>query len=283
MSESTHDNTSSNINSNDHSGGHSPEDGLVEMLDLDALTLGSYLDQATEWAASLSPANPGTIIDVGAGSGAGTLALARRFPGTTIVALDKSPSMLAATLKAAADHGLAGRVTATEADLDQAWPTLAPADLLWASSSLHEVADPGHTMREMFSGLVHGGLLVVVEMDALPTFLPPGAMPGLEARLHRALADQGWNHHPDWTQGLVEAGFTVQQRAFPTIGHSTPELTARYARTFLGRIRTALAGIASPADLASLEVLLADGSESLERRGGLEVQCSRTAWAARKP
>ena len=262
---------------------------LAETLDLDALVLGSYLEQATAWAAGLAGTEPRTIIDVGAGTGAGTLALARRFPNAQVTALDKSAEMLDHALKAAADNGLGGRVAGLEADLNGAWPASATADLMWASSSLHEMPNPERTMAQMFQALNPGGLLIVVEMDGLPGFLPE-ALPagsavasGLESRLHGALAGIGWNRHPDWTAGLERAGFAVERRSFPTTGSTTPELAARYARTFLGRLGPALAGAASGADLASLELLLGDGPESLERRGGLDVRGHRTGWAARKP
>ncbi|WP_269936403.1 class I SAM-dependent methyltransferase [Arthrobacter sp. HY1533] len=271
-----------------HSHSHTSDAELAEMLDLDALILGSYLEEATAWTAELAPA-PASIIDVGAGSGAGTLALARRFPAAKVTALDRSPGMLAQTLASAEAAGVAARVATLEADLNEAWPASASADLMWASSSLHELADPERTMAEMFAALNPGGLLMVVEMDSLPSFLPeslPGGgaiEPGLEARLHKALAGSGWNQYPEWTAGLERAGFAVERRHFPTEGSATPELAARYARTFLRRMASALAGTAAPADLASLEVLLGDGPDSLERRADLVVRGHRTAWAARKP
>lgn len=262
---------------------------LAQTLDLDARILGSYLDEATAWAGERAAQEPGSIIDVGAGSGVGTLALARRFPNAHITALDKSATMLAATLEAAAEQGLDGRVAGLEADLDEAWPASATADLMWASSSLHELTDPERTMARMFEALNPGGLLIVVEMDSLPCFLPEtlpagsAVEPGLEARLHAALASNGWNQYPEWTAGLERAGFAVERRHFPTTGSTTPELAARYARTFLGRMGSALAGTAAPEDLASLELLLGDGPESVERRGDLVVRGHRTGWAARKP
>ena len=73
------------------------------------------------------------------------------------------------------------------------------------------------------------------------------------------------------------------RRHFPTAACTTPELAARYARSFLARVPTALADTASPADLASLGLLLGGGPESLERRGDLVVRGHRTGWAARKP
>lgn len=274
----------------DNRSGHSQGAGLAESLTLDALILGSYLEQATALAAELIP-TPGVIIDAGSGSGVGAVALAQRFGTAHIVALDKSADMLGQTLEAASREGLTGRVTAVLADLDEAWPEVAAADLIWASSSLHEVADPERTMRDMFAGLKVGGLLMVIEMDSLPRFLTAAALANgtelaaLEARLHSALAQRQWNHHPDWRAGLEGVGFdVVDQQTFMALGNSTPELAARYARMFLGRISTALDGVATPADLAILDSLLAnDGPESLNHRTDLEVRGSRTVWAARKP
>lgn len=262
---------------------------LAQTLDLDARILGSYLDEATAWAAKLAAKPPGSIIDVGAGSGVGTLALARRFPSAHITALDKSAEMLDHALTAAAEQGLDYRVTGLQGDLDEAWPASATADLMWASSSLHELTDPEAAMAQMFAALNPGGLLIVLEMDALPSFLPESlpegtaVEPGLEARLHATLANNGWNRYPVWTAGLERAGFAVARRNFPTTGSTTAELAARYGRAFLGWVSSALAGTAAPADLASLELLLGDGSESLERRSDLIVRGHRTGWAASKP
>ncbi|MHA7270260.1 class I SAM-dependent methyltransferase [Arthrobacter sp. HLT1-20] len=274
----------------DNHNGHQHGAGLAESLTLDALIVGSYLERATALAAELSPA-AGTIIDAGSGSGVGTVALAQRFENAHIIALDKSADMLRQTLEAAGQEGLAGRVTTVLADLDGPWPAVAAADLIWASSSLHEVANPEQTMREMFAGLNGGGLLMVIEMDGLPRFLSAAALAdgtelaALEARLHTALAHMRWNHHPDWRAGLEAVGFdVVDQQTFTAVGNSTPDLAARYARMFLERIRTAMDGVATPADLAILDSLLASaGPESLNHRSDLEVRGSRTVWAARKP
>lgn len=275
--------------SHDEGHSHATDAELAQMLDLDALILGSYLTDATAWAAELAGHEPETILDVGTGSGVGTLALARRFPSAHVTALDISAQMLATTLGSAAASGLEGRIAGLQANLNEEWPASATADLMWASSSLHELADPERTMAEMFANLTPGGLLIVIEMDGLPSFLPErlqegsAVVNGMESRLHASLASNGWNQYPEWTAGLERAGFTVERRRFPTQGSATPELAARYGRTFLGRIAPALAGAVSPADLASLELLLGDGPESLERRGDLAVRGHRTGWAASKP
>ncbi|ALO67085.1 hypothetical protein AS189_11970 [Arthrobacter alpinus] len=275
--------------SHDPGHSHATDAELAQMLDLDALILGSYLADATAWAAELAVHEPETILDIGSGSGVGSLALARRFPAAHVTALDMSAQMLATTLESAAGSGLDGRIAGLQVNLNEEWPASATADLMWASSSLHELADPERTMAEMFANLNPGGLLIVIEMDGLPSFLPDRLQEGsavgagLESRLHASLASNGWNQYPEWTAGLERAGFAVERRHFPTRGSATPELAARYGRAFLGRIAPTLAGAVSPSDLASLELLLGNGPESLERRGDLVVRGHRTAWAASKP
>lgn len=272
-----------------HGHSHANDAELAQMLDLDAHILGSYLAEATAWAAELAVTTPAAIIDVGAGSGVGSLALAGRFPTAHVTALDMSAQMLGKTLELAAVNGLDGRITGIQANLNEGWPASATADLIWASSSLHELADPERTMADMFTHLSPGGLLLVVEMDSLPSFLPESPTEGdvvesgLESRLHAALASNGWNQYPEWTAGLERAGFVVERRHFPTTGTTTQELAARYGRIFLSKIGGALAESASAVDLAALDVLLGDGPGSLERRGDLVVRGHRTAWAAHKP
>ncbi|WP_449372743.1 class I SAM-dependent methyltransferase [Arthrobacter psychrolactophilus] len=264
---------------------HASHTDLAETLNLDALLLGAYLDEASEWAAGFIAA-PATIMDLGAGAGAGTMALAQRFPHADIIALDKSPAMLAELAQAAARHGLEDRVTTLEADLDQGLPASASADLMWASSFVHELSDPEGALRQMHDALRPGGVLIVLEMDSLPSFLPASAFPGLESRLHEGLARQGWNAHPDWCEALLGAGFvSVERRLFPSVGFSessTASLTSRYARAFLGRMREAIAPSLSPEDQDSLEKLLGHGPESVEQRSDLQVRGSRTGWAALK-
>jgi SAM-dependent methyltransferase len=255
---------------------------LADLLDLDAAVLGRYLDDLLDWAGALAPASTCTVVDLGAGTGVGSLALARRFPAADVVAVDRSPAMLDRI--AAAAGGVGARVRTVPADLEEGWPAAAGrADVAWASSSLHEVADPDALLRGVGSALAPGGLLVVVEMDALPRFLPDDVAPGLEERVTAALTEAGWNAHPDWRPNLERAGFdVVEQRAFPARSEVDPALTARYARAWLGHVRRGLDGRASAADLHALDRLLADtGPDAVLDRRDLVVRGSRTAWAAR--
>ena len=272
----------------DHAHGHHDEAGLANLLDLDAEVAGPLLDDVLAWAASYAPRTVRTVVDLGAGTGTGSLALARRFPDAEVVAVDRSEAMLERVSAAATAQGLAHRLRLVPSDLDAGWPTVGAPDVAWASSFLHEVADPDRVLGDVHAALSSGGLLVVVEMDGLPRFLPDDiglGRPGLESRCHEALAREGWNQHPDWWPHLESAGFDVlAQRTFSLVADPAPAATARYAGGFLRRVRAALDDRLTTVDLDALDSLLADdGSHSLLRRPDLTLRAGRTAWAARRP
>lgn len=268
--------------------GHDHEAGLADLLDLDAEVLGSYLDEVTEWVGQHAPEVPRTVVDVGAGTGTGSLALARRFRAAEVIAIDRSDVMLERLRTAALEQGLADRLRAVHADLDVAWPAVGAADVAWAASSLHEVADPDRVFRDVHATLKPGGLLMVVEMDDLPRFLPDDVglgRPGLEARCHEALAQANWNSHPNWRAHVERAGFEIiEQRSFTIDAGPAPPSTGRYAQAYLRRIRSALDGQLAADDLGTLDYLLADDNpDSLLHRRDLTLRGSRIAWAARRP
>ncbi len=62
----------------DHHSSHPGPGDLAALLDLDAAVLGGYLDDLIGWAAALAPDGVRTVVDLGAGPGRGTVALARR-------------------------------------------------------------------------------------------------------------------------------------------------------------------------------------------------------------
>ncbi len=264
---------------------HEQGAGHADLLDLDAEVVG-HLDDLTAWAQGYAPA-PRTVVDVGAGSGTGTRALARRFPDATVVAVDSSAQMLDHLTAAAADVGVAARVRAVQADLDESWPDVGAVDLAWAASSMHHMGDPDRVMRDLHGALAPGGVLVVVEMDGLPRFLPDdvgAGRPGLEDRCRAAMAAEGWNAHPDWGPHLQRAGFElVQTRTFTYRVDPAPAAATRYARSVHANVRTGLADRLDADDLTTLDVLLDDDAPlSIARRRDLVVRSSRTAWAARR-
>ncbi|ACU74671.1 Methyltransferase type 11 [Catenulispora acidiphila DSM 44928] len=257
---------------------------MADVLDLDAEVVGAYLDELTAWARSHTKTAPHTIVDIGAGTGSGTFALARRFEAAEVIAIDQSPTMLDRLQSAAASRGVAGRLRTVQADLDAGWPAIGTADLAWAASSLHHVADPDRVLADVHAALNPGGLLVVVEMDAMPRFLPEGVYPGLEQRC-RAIADgNGWNSWPNWTSHLERAGFTVaEEQVFDIDVRPAPPAANRYAHRVMSGMRNRLAEQLSPEDLAAMDRLLdPENEESVLRRGDLAVRSVRTAWAAQR-
>lgn len=266
---------------------HDHEAGLADLLDLDAEVLGSYLDDVTAWVAAYAPDAPGTIVDIGAGTGTGSFALAARFPSAEVLAIDRSLPMLERIGASALERGLTERIRPVRADLDESWPELGGLDVAWAASSLHEFADPDRVLRDVHAALKPDGLLVAIEMDTLPRFLPDDiglGRPGLEARCHEILAHLGWNAHPNWRPQLERAGFEiVGERSFAIEQNPASPSTGRYADAYLRRIRSALEGRLAADDLGTLDQLLdAASPAALVNRTDLTVGGSRTVWAARR-
>jgi SAM-dependent methyltransferase len=191
-----------------------------------------------------------------------------------------------------AERGLGDRVRTLVADLDTGWPHLPPADLIWASLSLHHMADPRRVLADLFGALRHGGVLAVLEMGRLPRFLPDDigiGRPGLEERVHDAVATTHAEVMPtigtDWGPRFEKAGFTPDDaREFSLdLKPPLPAATPRYAQTYLRRVRPALEGRLTDDDLAALDTLLADsGPHSILERGDLLVTGSRSGWLVRK-
>ncbi|MFE4228827.1 class I SAM-dependent methyltransferase [Arthrobacter sp. NPDC056886] len=169
-----------------------------------------------------------------------------------------------------------------EADLDDGFPTLSGSsltadavlvDLVWASSSLHHVTHPAQLLSGVRQVLSPGGVLVVVELAALPRFLghPRDAL--LEQRCHTAAAAEGWNHHPNWTPVIEAAGFSVTQSEVTTIAPVTPA-AREYAKQWFARFSHLAALTADDRD--SVEDLLERFPDDVQ----LEPRATRTVWVA---
>ncbi|MFW0783270.1 class I SAM-dependent methyltransferase [Gordonia sp. CPCC 206044] len=259
---------------------------MATILDLDAAVTGHYRDEAID-VISARVATPQTILDLGAGTGAGTLALARRFPTARVIALDNSPELLGRLSRTAQAAGCADRVETRIADLDTAVPgDLDGADIAWASSTLHHFADPQALLHSTFAALRPGGVIAVLEISALPSFLPPDSPEGVvEGRLHDLTAQQGWNAYPDWGHTITAAGFDlVEHRQIVTDLADPPSATAEYAATWFARVRDGLRESISNDDLAVVDELLADDHpNSLHHRQDLTVRAARIIWIGVKP
>ena len=273
-----------------HAHSEADEAGLAELLDLDGEVLHGYLEEVVDWVAAATGPEIGRVVDLGAGTGTGTVALARRFPSAEVVAVDASEGMLARLDEAARTAGVAGRVRTVAADLDGAWPGGVDLDLAWAALSLHHVADPARLLGQVHEALRPGGVLAVTEMVSATRYLPNDlgiGRPGLEARCEAALDAQPmpFDRYPSWDATLDAAGFTRVERRDFSVTPSRPEpATGRYARAALARLRSRLTDNLDADDLATLDLLLDDSSpHSLLRRNDLVVRGRRTGWLARRP
>jgi ubiquinone/menaquinone biosynthesis C-methylase UbiE len=278
-------------NHHHHSPAEADSAAMAELLDLDAEVLHSYLSEVTTWIDEPA-AGPRRILDLGSGTGTGALALARRFTEAEVIAVDLSEPFLERLRHKARDRGVADRIRTVQADLDAAWPAIGTVDLVWASSSLHHMADPDRVLTEVFAALRPGGLLALAEMDSFPRFLPDDVgigRPGLEARCHAALAETWAEAVPqigsDWGARLRQAGFTIEaERTFAIdLTPPLPASTGRYAQASLRRVRSRMDGRIDAGDLATLDTLIdGDGPEALLRRDDLTVRTTRPVWKARR-
>jgi SAM-dependent methyltransferase len=275
-----------------HDSAEETEAAMAELLDLDAEVMHSYLSEVTAWIHELAAdPPPRRILDLGSGTGTGAFALLERFDRAEVIAVDVSAEMLHRLSSKARVLGVAGRIRTVQADLDAAWPAIDTVDLVWASSSLHHMADPDRVLAGVFDTLRPGGLLVVAEMASFPRFLPDDlglGHPGLEARCHAVLDERQAAELPhlgsDWGPRLSRGGFIVEaERPFVIdLTSPLPAAAGRYAQATLRRIRSGLDGRMSSDDLAALDTLIdSDAPGGVLRRGDLTVRTERTVWAAR--
>jgi trans-aconitate methyltransferase len=244
------------------------------VLDLDAEVFGDHLTAVLDLAGVRAAPS---IVDLGAGTGAGSRLLRKRYPDAAVTCVDKDPQML--ELLRGQGFAVVG------ADLDDGFPAIAgtsitadavagaPVDLVWASSSLHHVARPARLLSGVRRALAPEGVLIVVELAALPRFLnhPRGAQ--LEQRCHAAAAAEGWNQHPNWTQAIEAAGFGVTRSEVTATAAVTPA-AREYAQQWFARF-SHLAALTAD-DRRAVEELLERFSHGME----LEPRATRTVWVA---
>lgn len=251
------------------SGGHDQH----HFLDLDAEVFGDHLAAVLD-VTGVAVARG--VVDLGAGTGAGSRLLRKRYRRAAVTCVDNDPQMLDLLRQ----QGFA----AVEADLDDGFPQLAgsstspgegagvPVDLVWASSSLHHVAHPARLLTGVHQALSPRGVLVVVELAALPSFLRADREALLEQRCHAAAAAEGWNHYPDWTPVIQAAGFNVTRSEVTAAVPVTPA-AREYAQQWFTRF-------------AQLATLTADERAAVGDLLGrfaeleLEPRATRTVWVA---
>jgi SAM-dependent methyltransferase len=166
----------------------------ADRTELEGELLLSFVTDAATTARGLREAGAEPVrrvLDIGSGPGVGTCELARIFPEAVVIAVDSSPAMLERVERRTSRLGLDGRVRTHLADLPGGIADLGPADVIWASMSLHHVGDEVAGLRAVAALLAPDGLLAIAEradpMRVLPDDLDIGR-PGLADRLDRASA-----------------------------------------------------------------------------------------------
>ncbi|MGO2933374.1 class I SAM-dependent methyltransferase [Microbacterium sp.] len=265
---------------------HGFSDAFAEHLDREALLATDVTSGALDRAAAALDRPVRTALDLGAGTGPGTVALARRFPDAQVHSLDLSAELLDRLTSAAARAGVAGQVHPHPVDLDDDWTKLVPAgvDLVWASLSLHHVIDPALVLQRALSVLRPGGVLVVTEMSESIVLEPDDlgtGRPGLADRVTGGLAALGHPSTADWTVPLAKAGYVGAQRELTDLTVASDNTDgAAYLATQLSAWHNNLAQTLSSDDLIALKT-----AEREIRAGSSPVTqtTGRVVWIAVRP
>ena len=174
---------------------------LAEMLDLDVEITRSYWDEVMRWIEQAIPTNVRRIVDLGAGTGAGTFA-----PVQEISTMPRSSPLTRQMrcwnvfAKKALDCGLTERIRTVQADLDTDWPETGLVDFTWASMFMHHLTYVDGVLQRIHAATRDAGLIVIAEFTDPLRFLPGDLGLG-RARPRRPLVSRhsrgsGLDHYP---------------------------------------------------------------------------------------
>ncbi|MFE9684390.1 class I SAM-dependent methyltransferase [Streptomyces sp. NPDC006285] len=287
----------------DHHGhGHTHIDfaEMLSMLEQEAELFTPLYTEAAGWLKELRP-DPELIVDAGSGPGVISCLLADTFPEARVVAVDGSAPLLEAARTRAARRGIADRFSTLEAELGDGLGDLEyPADLLWASRSLHHVGDQRGALAGFADRLAPGGTLALMEGGLPPRHLPRDfgiGRPGLAARLDAV--QEEWfarmraelpgavvEEVEDWPTLLTAVG--LRHTGTRTFLLDLPAPVSDDARAFvatsLRHRRDGLAEGLDADDLATLERLLdPDDKASVFHRPDVFVLAALTVYVGVKP
>lgn len=269
---------------------------MAPQLESQAELFAPLYERAMAWLAE-EVTEPGLIVDAGSGPGVVSCLFAETFPGARVAAVDGSEPLLERARARAAGLGHADRFTTVHGELPEALGELEyPADLLWASNSLHHLGDQRAALAAFAERLAPGGTLALLEGGLPARFLPRDigiGRPGLQARLDvvqedwftrmRAELPDSVAETEDWPALLTAAGLKpTRTRSFLLDLPAPASDRARaYVAATLNRLRESLEDGIDDEDRATLDRLLDPEDEAgVHRRGDVFVLKVYTVYTA---
>jgi SAM-dependent methyltransferase len=104
-----------------------------------------------------------TVADVGCGHGASTIILAQAYPRSRFVGFDNHPASIEAARRAAAEAGVADRVTFEVVSATEYPAPLSGYDLIAFFDCLHDLGDPIGAAKHARQALATDGTVLIVE------------------------------------------------------------------------------------------------------------------------
>ncbi|MET9759220.1 methyltransferase domain-containing protein [Streptomyces sp. NPDC006372] len=284
-----------------HSGHHHDHTDLdwAEMgplLESQAELFAPLYERALGWLAQ-EVTEPGLIVDAGSGPGVVSCLFAETFPGARVVAVDGSEPLLERARARAERQGVADRFSTIAGELPGVLDELDyPADLLWASRSLHHLGDQRAALAAFAARLAPGGTLALVEGGLPRRFLPRDigiGRPGLQARFDALEAEWFTRMRHELPGHVAETenwpGLLAAVGLKPARTHSflldlpapVPDRARAYVAASLTHMRERIPDGFDPEDLATLDRLLdPDDAASVHRRPDLFVLEAHTVHTA---
>lgn len=271
------------------------EQAFADIAELEGEVLLTFVTDTAARIAELHDADAPPIrriIDIGSGPGVGTCELARRFPEAQVIAIDRSVAMLERTTKRAFEQGLQAQITTLRAELPGGLDDLEPADVIWASMSLHHVGDEVEALRILRGLVSRRGLIAVAELAEPMRVLPDDfglGRPGLTDRIDSAGATWFARMREDLTDSVpspdiasmfASAGFEVISSHIVRQRLDSP-LSDDARRLVLGGLQR-VSGQLDDDDRATITVLTdPTDPRSVMHRQDVFVQASRRIVIAR--
>ncbi|MFD5628655.1 MULTISPECIES: class I SAM-dependent methyltransferase [unclassified Streptomyces] len=272
---------------------------MLPYLEQEAELFTPLYKSAATWLREWQP-EPQMIVDAGSGPGVISCLLAETFPQSRVVAVDGVEPLLERARERAGRLGVGDRFSTLRAELGDGLGDLEyPADLVWASRSLHHVGDQRATLAGFARALAPGGAVALLEGGLPSRFLPRDfgiGRPGLLARMdvvqEEAFAEMrtelpgAVTETEDWPALLASVG--LRHVATRTFLADFPAPVTAEARTFvvssLTHRRDTIAEGLDADDRATLDRLLdPDDKASVHHRADVFLLTAHTVHVAVRP